>query len=98
MNKLWTFRKVVVDGTERKIMELMNVGQEDLNAIRIQLLHLVLEHLKIPLYKDHDFMEHKIRREVYLEELEPYLPKEEMIDPVVELTSFALSFHPDLAT
>jgi hypothetical protein len=61
------------------------------------LLHLILEHIKIPLYKDEDFLVEKIKTDVYLEEVAECLKEQEFIDPIIELSSFALSYYPDLA-
>lgn len=41
-----------------------------MSQIRTNLLHIVLEHLKIPLYKDEEFLIEKIKPSVYLSELE----------------------------
>lgn len=68
-----------------------------MNQIRTNLLHLILEHIKIPLYKDEDFLVEKIKTDVYLEEVAECLKEQEFIDPIIELSSFALSYYPDLA-
>ena len=53
--------------------------------------------MKIPLYKDEDFLEENIGNQVYLEELKNYLKEKEDFDPKEELIYFALSYYPDLA-
>ncbi len=37
-----------------------------MSEIRVNVLHTVLEHLKIPLYKDEDFLKEDIKTDVYL--------------------------------
>lgn len=69
-----------------------------MSEIRVNVLHTILEHLKIPLYKDEDFLKEDIKTDVYLEELSECLQGKETISPLVELISFALSYYSDLAT
>lgn len=71
---------------------------EDANQIRNNLLHTILEHMKIPLYKDEQFLSEEITTEVYLEELEEYFKDKKSINPIMQLSSFALDYYPDLAT
>lgn len=42
---------------------------EDMVQIRTYLLHMVLEQIKIPIYKDFDFLTQKIEATTYNEEL-----------------------------
>lgn len=53
--------------------------------------------MKISVYKDEEFLTQKIKTNVYLEELQPCLEGKEYLDPITELSSFALSYYPDLA-
>lgn len=43
-------------------------------------------------------MTQQVKAEVYLEELQELVREKEFLDPLVELTSFSLSYYPDLAT
>ena len=42
-------------------------------------------------------MGEKIKTQVYLEELQEYLKDKEYLDPIIELSSFALSYYSELA-
>ena len=56
---------------------------EDMVQIKTYLLHMVLEQIKIPIYKDFDFLTQKIEATTYIEELNTFFKGEELIDPLV---------------
>jgi len=47
---------VEVVNREVKTHESAKISQEDISQIRSNLLHIILEHIKIPLYKDEQFI------------------------------------------
>ena len=57
--KNWPFRKVEIFHKEIRITE--QVTNEDLAQVRVHLLHAILEHIKIPLYKDEDFLKEHVK-------------------------------------
>lgn len=54
--KRWRVNKIELVEKELKVKEKVELCPEDVGQIRVQILHTVLEHLKIPLYKDEEFL------------------------------------------
>ena len=62
----WAINRVEYDKKEIKVSQGFTVSSEEMGQIRTALLHTILEQLKIPLYKDDDFLSEKIKYEVFL--------------------------------
>jgi hypothetical protein len=70
------------------------MNAEAMRATRIDLLHLIYEHLKAPLYKDEDFLPVIISGDNYVPPFYELIGCPSTFEPQVELLTYALTYYP----
>lgn len=97
-NKDFCLHKIERTGSTLNTLEYFQWSYEETKNVRTTLLHTIYEHLKIPLYRDEEFLTQPLPTATYFPQLQPLFSKEENIYPQIELFEFALKHYAALTT